>query len=85
MRDNQYGVGLRFFNANVCKRRKTLQQEEPAVLGAINKKSVSKLINGIPLTFVLVYRDGAMFARSIGEYVIIFNKNQGIVAVYRSL
>ena len=46
---------------------------------------VSKLINGMPLTFVLVYRDGAMFARSIGEYVIIFNNNQGIVAVYRSL
>ena len=37
MRDNKYGVGFRFFNANVRKRRKTLQQEEPAVLGAINK------------------------------------------------
>ena len=39
------------------------------------QNSVSKIINGIPLTFVLVYREDTMFDRSIGEYVIIFNNN----------
>ena len=37
MRDNQYSVGLGCSNANVCKRSKTQQQEEPVVLDAINK------------------------------------------------
>ena len=39
------------------------------------QNSISKIINGMPLTFVLVYREDAMFARSIGENVIIFNNN----------
>ena len=37
MRDTRYIVGFQCWNANICKRRKTQQQEEPAVLNAINK------------------------------------------------
>ena len=39
------------------------------------QNSVFKIINEMPLKFVLVYRENAMFAGSIGEYVIIFNNN----------
>ena len=74
MRDKQYGVGLCCCNTNLCKRSKTQQQEEPVVLDAI-KKIVSIIINGMPLTFVLVYLEDAMFAHSIGKNVIIFNNN----------
>ena len=37
MRDKQYSVGFGCWNANICKRHKTQQQEEPSVLNAINK------------------------------------------------
>ena len=74
MSDKQYSVGFGCCNGNVCKRHKTQQQEEPAVLDAI-KNCVSKIINGIPLTSMLVYLEDAMFARSIEENVIIFNNN----------
>ena len=69
MRDKQYSVLFGCWNKNICKRRKTQQQEKPAVLDAI-KNSVFKIINVMPLTFVFVYRKNAMFDRSIGEYVI---------------
>ena len=36
---------------------------------------IGKIIIGMPLTFVLVYRKDAMFAHIIGKYVIIFNNN----------
>ena len=39
------------------------------------KKGVFKIINEMTLTFVLVYREDAMFAVSIKDYVIIFNSN----------
>ena len=42
MRDKQYGVGLGCCNANVYKRRKTQQQEEPEILDAINKIALVK-------------------------------------------
>ena len=42
MRDNQYGVGFGHCNANVCKRRKNQQREEPAVLDTINKLALVK-------------------------------------------
>ena len=34
------------------------------------QNSVSKIINEMPLTFVLVYCEDAMFALNIGEFVI---------------
>ena len=49
---------------------KNQQREVPAVIDAIKKNS-GKIINGMPLTFVLVYHEDAMFARIIGKYVII--------------
>ena len=42
MRDKRYFVGFDCCNANVCKRRKNQQREEPEVLDAINKISVVK-------------------------------------------
>ena len=36
----------------------------------------------MPLTFVLVYRKDAMFARIIEKYVIIFKQQPGIFAMY---
>ena len=42
MRDKQYGVGFGRCNANLCKKRKNQQREEPAVLDAINKISLVK-------------------------------------------
>ena len=39
------------------------------------KNSIIKIINGMPLTFVLVYCEYAMFAYIIGKYVIVFNNN----------
>ena len=54
---------------------KNKQREVPAVLDAIKKNSSGKIINGMPLTFVLVYREDAMFSRIIGKYVIILNNN----------
>ena len=74
IRNKQYGVGFGCWTANICKIRKTQHQEEPAVLDGI-KKSVSESINEMPLTFVLVYREDAMFARSIKDDVIIFNND----------
>ena len=37
VRDNQYGIVFGHCNANVCKRRKNHQREEPALLDTINK------------------------------------------------
>ena len=36
VREQQNSVGFGCWNSNICKRRKTEQQEEPAVLDAIN-------------------------------------------------
>ena len=74
MRDKKYSLEFGFWNANICKRRKTQQQEEPAVLDTI-KNFVFRVINKMTLTFVLVYRKDAMFSNSIKDDVIIFNNN----------
>ena len=42
MRDKQYSVGFGCWDANICKRHKTQQQEEPAGIDAINKIEVVK-------------------------------------------
>ena len=74
MRDKQCSIGFGYWNANICKRHKTQHQEEPAVLDAINKIAFFKVINEMALNFVLVYHEDAIFAVSIKDYVIIFNK-----------
>ena len=43
MRDKQYSVGCGCWNENIYKIRKIQQQEEPAVLDAINKTALVKL------------------------------------------
>ena len=42
MRGQQYSVGCGCCNKNVCKRRKTQQKEEPAILDTINKIELVK-------------------------------------------
>ena len=42
VRDKKYGSGFGRCNANVRKRRKSQQREEPAVLDAINKIALVK-------------------------------------------
>ena len=74
MRDKKYSVGFDCWNKNICKRRKTQQLEEAAVLDAI-KNCVFKMNNEMTLTFVLVYREDAMFSSSKKDYVIIFNND----------
>ena len=60
---------------NYAKDLKNHQREVPAILDAINKIAVVKSCNGMPLTFVLVYHEYAMFAPIIGKYMIILNNN----------
>ena len=60
------------------KKYKTEQREEPSVLDTINTIAFLKINNEMKLTFVLVYRNDAMFARRINNCVIIFNN--GVVS-----
>ena len=44
MRDKKYSVGFGCSNANVCKRHRTQQQEEPKIIDVINKIALVKLL-----------------------------------------
>ena len=57
------------------KQYKTEQREEPAVLDTIITITFLKINNEMKLTFVLVYRNDAMFAGNIKDCVIICNND----------
>ena len=63
------------FQLKIYAKHKKIQQREVAAVFDAIKKISSKIINGMPLTFVLVYREDAMFARIMGIYLIMFNNN----------
>ena len=57
------------------KKHKIEQREEPEVIDTINTIAFLKINNEMKLTFVLVYRNDAMFACIKNNCVIIFNNN----------